>query len=73
MKKCNVFDSSKSGILGIPLEAGMFYSPFFCICIVLCRQRPCDGLIPRLRSPTNYLQDSSFSDAESEETRRATS
>jgi hypothetical protein len=27
-------------------------SEFFLYCVVLCRQRPCVGLIPRPRSPT---------------------
>jgi hypothetical protein len=27
----------------------------FCVCVVLCRQRPFDGLITRPRSPTNRL------------------
>jgi hypothetical protein len=30
-----------------------------CLCCSVCRQRPCDGLIPRSRSPTDYIQDSS--------------
>jgi hypothetical protein len=26
-----------------------------CLCCLVCRQRPCDGLIPRPRSPTDCL------------------
>jgi hypothetical protein len=32
----------------------MFVCVFLC-CVVLCRQRPCVGLIPRPRSPTKCL------------------
>jgi hypothetical protein len=35
----------------IPLKAWMFVRVFLC-CVVLCRWRPCDGLITRPRSPT---------------------
>jgi hypothetical protein len=32
-------------------------SAFFLCCVVLCRQRPCAGLIPPPRSPTKCLTD----------------
>jgi hypothetical protein len=35
----------------IPIRAWMFVLVFLCF-VVLCRQRPCDGLITRPRSPT---------------------
>jgi hypothetical protein len=38
----------------IPLKAWMFVRVFLC-CVVLCRLRPCDGLITRPRSPTICL------------------
>jgi hypothetical protein len=41
----------------IPLKAWMFVRVFLC-CVVLCRQRPCDGLITRPRSPTISLNSS---------------
>jgi hypothetical protein len=41
----------------IPLKAWMFVRVFLC-CVVLCRQRPCDGLITRPRSPTICLNSS---------------
>jgi hypothetical protein len=27
----------------------------FCLCCPACRYRPCDGLIPRPRIPTDYI------------------
>jgi hypothetical protein len=38
----------------IPLKAWMYVRGFLC-CIVLCRWRPCDGLITHPRSPTVCL------------------
>jgi hypothetical protein len=38
----------------IPLKAWMLVRVFLC-CVVLCRLRPCDGLITRPRSPTVCL------------------
>jgi hypothetical protein len=38
----------------ILLKAWMFVRVFLC-CVVVCRQRPCDGLITRPRSPTICL------------------
>jgi hypothetical protein len=29
----------------------------FCLCCSVCRQRPCDGLIPRPRSPFDCVKD----------------
>jgi hypothetical protein len=33
----------------------MDVSALFCVCVVLCRWRPCIGPIPRPRSRTNCL------------------
>jgi hypothetical protein len=41
----------------IPLKAWMFVRVFL-YCVVLCRQRPCDGLITYPRSPTICLNSS---------------
>jgi hypothetical protein len=41
----------------IPLKAWMFFRVFLC-CVVLCRYRPCDGLITRPSSPTICLNSS---------------
>jgi hypothetical protein len=41
----------------IPLKAWMFVRVFLC-CVVLCRYRPCDGLITRPRSPAICLNSS---------------
>jgi hypothetical protein len=38
----------------IPIKAWMFVRVFLC-CVVLCRYRPCDGLITRPRSPAICL------------------
>jgi hypothetical protein len=44
------------GIVGSNRTQGMDVCPhFFCVCVVLFKQRPCDGLIPRPRSPTDCL------------------
>jgi hypothetical protein len=45
----------------IPLRAWMFgvcvcaRARLFCLYCPVCRQRPCDGLIPRPRNPTDYV------------------
>jgi hypothetical protein len=41
----------------IPLKAWMFVRVFLC-CVVLCKYRPCDGLITHPRSPTICLNSS---------------
>jgi hypothetical protein len=41
----------------IPLKAWMFVGIFLCY-VVLCRWRPCEGLITRPRSPTIRLNSS---------------
>jgi hypothetical protein len=38
----------------IQFKAWMFVRVFLC-CVVLCRQRPCDGLITRPSSPASYM------------------
>jgi hypothetical protein len=39
---------------GIPLEAGMCVR-VYSVCVVMCRERPCVGPIPRPRSPTDCV------------------
>jgi hypothetical protein len=55
-----VLSSAAARTLGsqvrILLRAWMFVCVFLC-CVVLCRYRPCAGLIPPPRSPTKYLMD----------------
>jgi hypothetical protein len=43
----------------IPLKAwiSVLCAFILCLCCSVCRQRPCDGLIPRPRRPTDYVQD----------------
>jgi hypothetical protein len=39
-----------------PLKAWMSVCAFIlCLCCPVCRQRPCDGLIPRARSPAVFV------------------
>jgi hypothetical protein len=53
----NVFALSNTGIVGSDLTQGMDVClRLFCVCFVLCRWQPCDGLIPRPRSPTDCLR-----------------
>jgi hypothetical protein len=50
-KARNVFASSNTGVVGSSPTQGMDVCVrLFCICV---RSRPCDGLIPRPRSPTD--------------------
>jgi hypothetical protein len=52
---------SNNGIVGSNPTRGMDVClRSFCVCVFLYRQRPYDGLIPRLRSPTNCLYDLQF-------------
>jgi hypothetical protein len=49
----NVFARSNVGIVGSNLtQSTDVCLHLFCVCVVLCRQRPCVGLIPSARSPT---------------------
>jgi hypothetical protein len=42
----------------IPLKAWMSVLCVFILCLCsVCKQRPCDGLIPRPRSPTDCVWD----------------
>jgi hypothetical protein len=53
-----VFACSNSGVLSSNPTRGMgvcLYSVFFFL--VLCRERPCEGPIPRPRGPTDFLHD----------------
>jgi hypothetical protein len=51
-----VFARLNTGIVGSNPARGMDVClRLFCVCVVLCRYRPCDGLITRSRSPTNHL------------------
>jgi hypothetical protein len=46
-----VFARSNTGIVGSnPTRDMDVCKHLFCVCVVLCRQRPCDGLIPFPRS-----------------------
>jgi hypothetical protein len=48
-----VFVRSNAGIVGSNPNQGMDV----CVCVYsVCRQRPCDGLIPRPRSSTDSVQ-----------------
>jgi hypothetical protein len=52
----NVFAHSDTGIVGSNATRGIDVCLcLVCVCVVLCRKRPCDGLIPRPRSPTYYV------------------
>jgi hypothetical protein len=51
-KARTVFDRSNTGIACSNSARGMDVCPGFLCCVVLCRYRPCVGLIPRPRSPT---------------------
>jgi hypothetical protein len=57
-KTRNVFAHSNTGIVSSFTTLGR--NVFFDACVVLSRQRPCDGLIPRLRSRSKSLKDSEF-------------
>jgi hypothetical protein len=53
-----VFARSNTGIMGSNLTWGMDVClRLFCVCVVLCVRSPCDGLIPRTRSPINCVED----------------
>jgi hypothetical protein len=42
-KAWNVFTFSNTGIVGLNATRGMGVCPrFLCVCVVLCRERPCD-------------------------------
>jgi hypothetical protein len=52
----NVFARTNTGVVGSNPNRGMdICLRLFCVC-VLCRLRPCDGLISRPRSPTGCLE-----------------
>jgi hypothetical protein len=51
-----VFARSKAGIVGSNLTQGTD-ACIVCLCCSVRRQTPCDGLIPRPRSPTDCVQD----------------
>jgi hypothetical protein len=56
-KAWNVFARSNAEIVGSNPTQGMDVClRLFRVCVVLCRQRPCVGLIPRPRSPTDCLR-----------------
>jgi hypothetical protein len=60
-KAADVFVRSNTGIVGSILSRGMDVCLcLFCVYVVLCRQRPCNELIPRPRSLTHCLQDSNL-------------
>jgi hypothetical protein len=56
-KACIVFARSEAGIVGFESHSG--HGSLMCVCVFLClccpvfRQRPCDELITRPRSPTD--------------------
>jgi hypothetical protein len=53
-KTRNVSARSNAGIVASNPTQGMSVCLcLFCVCVVLCRQRPCVGLIPCPRSPTD--------------------
>jgi hypothetical protein len=53
-KAWTVFARSNTGIVGSNSTEGMDV----CVCVYcVCRQRPCDGLIPRPRGPTVCVKD----------------
>jgi hypothetical protein len=57
-KEWNVFALSNPGNVGSnPAQDMDVCALILCLCCSVCRQRPCDGLIPRPRSPTNCLYD----------------
>jgi hypothetical protein len=39
------------------LRHGWLCAFILCLCCPLCRWRPCDGLMPRPRSPTDCVED----------------
>jgi hypothetical protein len=56
-----VFSLSNIWIVGSnPTRCMDVYPRFFCVCVVLCRWRTCDGLIPRPRSPADCFECSYF-------------
>jgi hypothetical protein len=57
-KARSVFDRSNTGVVNSNLTRGMDVClRLFCVCDVLCRQRPWDGLITRPRNPTDWQYD----------------
>jgi hypothetical protein len=53
-----VFAGSNTGIVGSNLTRGMDVCPFILfLCCSVYRQRPCNRLIPRPRSPTDCAYD----------------
>jgi hypothetical protein len=53
----NVFPRSNTGVLGSNPAQGMDVClRSFCVCVALCSQRHCVGLIPRPGSPTDSLK-----------------
>jgi hypothetical protein len=46
--------------LGFESHSRHGYMSFFCVSADLHKQRPCDGLISHLRTPTNFLYNSQF-------------
>jgi hypothetical protein len=39
------------------LSHGCLCGFILCLCCSVCRQRPCDGLIPRSKSPNDCVED----------------
>jgi hypothetical protein len=56
-KAWNIFARSNTGIVVSNPAQGMDVClRLFCVCVVLCRSRPCVGQIPCSRSPTDCLR-----------------
>jgi hypothetical protein len=56
-KAWTVFARLNTGIVGLnPTEGMDVCLRLFCVYVVLCRYRPCDGLISRPRSPIDCLR-----------------
>jgi hypothetical protein len=56
-KARTVFARSNAGVVGSNIIRGMDVCVhLICVCdVMLCRQQPCDGLIPRPGSPTDCV------------------
>jgi hypothetical protein len=56
-KARTTFIRSNNGVMGSnPIRAWLSVCVLlFCLCCSVCRQRPCEVLIPRPRTPTNYV------------------
>jgi hypothetical protein len=56
----NVFDRFNNGIVGLFQSVMNVRPSIFCVCVVPCRPRLCDGLTAGPRNPTKRLQSSYF-------------